>query len=140
MKKSLLIALSLILLLAPLSGFQLQKANAQEATGKWYFEGEPVTIRMLIRSDDSYRKNIGDYIADLLEEAGFFVNRVYIDKTQVLNSVYFVDPGDLTYQIYTEGWVATDVTKWVEGDLFWSYVPYLWTLPGYGVRGSELQV
>jgi len=97
----------------------------------WFFDGKPVNIRILIRIEDE-RKEIGDYVADLLEEANFTVDRVYIDRTKVVPLVYMADPYQLGYQIYTEGWVATGATKWVEGDLLFFYGWKSWSMPGWG--------
>ncbi|MCC6004381.1 MAG: hypothetical protein LM590_08580, partial [Thermofilum sp.] len=49
---------------------EMTKLNATLNYGKWWYNGSPVIIKFLIRSEDS-RKQIGDYVADQLEKLGF---------------------------------------------------------------------
>jgi peptide/nickel transport system substrate-binding protein len=48
------------------------------ADGKFAFNGAPVTIHFIIRSDgDGTRKPVGDYVSNQLETIGFVVDRQY---------------------------------------------------------------
>jgi len=89
-------------------GYTLEKVN-----GKWYFEEKPVKIVGLIRIEDE-RKDIGNYVADLLEEAGFSVERREIDRRTASQMVYGTDPAKYEWNYYTEGWAGggSDYPKW----------------------------
>jgi len=45
---------------------ELEGMGAELVDGKWTYDGEVVTLKMLIRTEDQ-RKEIGDYVSDLLE-------------------------------------------------------------------------
>jgi len=86
--------------------------------GKYMYEGEQVSIIMLIRSDsDGTRKPIGDYVADQLESIGFATDRQY--KTASEASPIWVggNPADGLFHIYTGAWSATIIDR-DEGDNF----------------------
>src|SRR5881397_1642975 len=53
---------------------EMGKLGATLVGGKWQFRGQPVTLTFLIRTEDE-RKLIGEYIAGLLENLGFAVER-----------------------------------------------------------------
>ncbi|MCO6040223.1 CGP-CTERM sorting domain-containing protein, partial [Thermococcus alcaliphilus] len=56
-------------------GYTLEKIN-----GTWYFNGEPVTLKFIIRIED-HRKDLGLYVADLIERFwGFKVERLLWDR------------------------------------------------------------
>ena len=48
------------------------------ADGKWQYNGKPIVLAFLIRSDgDGTRKPMGDYVSNQLEEVGFTIDRQY---------------------------------------------------------------
>jgi hypothetical protein len=53
--------------------------GAEMVDGKWTFNGEPVTSIFVIRTEDQ-RRGIGDYVANLLEEEGFTIDRQIQDR------------------------------------------------------------
>lgn len=89
-------------------GYTLKKIN-----GTWYFEGEPVKIVGIIRIEDE-RRDIGNYVADLLEDAGFVVERREVDVRTANEIVYLTDPAKYEWGYYTEGWGGggSDYPKW----------------------------
>jgi len=76
--------------------------GATNQDGKWIFNGNPVTIKMLIRQDDVAKKSMGELVAAELEKIGFTVQRDYGDLNKANTIVYGSDPKNLQWQIYTE--------------------------------------
>ena len=54
----------------------MEKLGAERSGGRWLYEGKPVRVSVLIRTDDA-RQRVGDYVANLLEDLGFMVERLY---------------------------------------------------------------
>ncbi|WP_158523824.1 ABC transporter substrate-binding protein [Thermococcus henrietii] len=76
--------------------------------GVWYFDGKPVTIKVVARPEDK-RLDEGKYVAQVLEKAGFKVDLVKWDRTIANKNVYNQDPRTLQWQVYTEGWVVRGI-------------------------------
>ncbi|WP_376789007.1 ABC transporter substrate-binding protein [Thermoflexus sp.] len=78
--------------------------------GKWLYKGKPVTLIFIIRTEDE-RKAIGDYVAGLLEQVGFTVDRQY--KTRKEASPIWVrsDPAEGKWHLYTGGWINTAISR-----------------------------
>ncbi|MDI9619307.1 MAG: ABC transporter substrate-binding protein [Candidatus Nezhaarchaeota archaeon] len=106
---------------------EMLEMGAELRGGKWYYKGEPVELRFLIRVEDQ-RKAIGDYIASQLEKLGFTVNRMY--KTGREASPIWIggDPANGEWHLYTAGWITTLIAR-DEGDNFEFY----YTPRGYPV-------
>ncbi|MBE0688445.1 MAG: ABC transporter substrate-binding protein [Anaerolineaceae bacterium] len=86
--------------------------------GMYMFNGEQVTLIMLIRNDsDKTRIPIGDYVANQLETIGFVVDRQY--KTSSEASPIWVggNVADGLWHLYTGAWSATIIDR-DEGDNF----------------------
>ena len=94
--------------------------------GKWYYNGNPVTINFVIRIEDE-RHEQGLLLADELEKLGFTVNRLEMTFGEAIDLVYYTDPADLDWMIYTEGWGKGGIAKWADGD------PAFWGAPWYGL-------
>jgi peptide/nickel transport system substrate-binding protein len=77
-------------------------AGAKNEGGKWTFNGNPITIKVLIRQDDVQKESMGQLIASELEKIGFTVQREYGDLNKANTVVYGSDPKNLQWQIYTE--------------------------------------
>ncbi len=80
------------------------------ADGKWQFNGQPVTITFIIRIEDE-RKAIGDYVAGLLEDAGFTVDRQYKSRQEASPIWNRSDPTEGQWNLYTGGWITTAVSR-----------------------------
>lgn len=89
---------------------EMPKLGATLTGGKWTFQGKPVTIVMVIRTEDE-RKAWGDYVGKQLEDIGFTVDRQY--KTGAESSPLWLsaDPADGKSMIYTGGWIATAINR-----------------------------
>jgi len=84
-------------------------AGALKQGGKWTYNNNPVTIKMMIRADDAPRKSLGEIVASELEKIGFTVQREYGDLTVANKVVYGTDPKELQWHLYTEGFAGTAV-------------------------------
>jgi peptide/nickel transport system substrate-binding protein len=102
-----------------------------DGSGKWVFNGKPVTIKIMIRLDDTPRKSIGELVASKLEEAGFAVQRNYGDLTKANSIVYGSNPQDLQWNMYTEGFAGTSVfVKYNPIIPAQMYAPWAGNMPG----------
>src|SRR5688500_11075691 len=75
------------------------------ADGKWQFNGAPVTLIFLIRSDgDGTRQPIGDYVSNQLESAGFTVDRQYKTSSEAFPIWLGTAAADGQWHLYTAGY------------------------------------
>ncbi|MCX7656501.1 MAG: ABC transporter substrate-binding protein, partial [Treponemataceae bacterium] len=77
-------------------------------SGQWWtYNGEPVTIKFMIRVDDpTGRLPMGRYVADQIEKTGIKVERLEYDRSKAAKLAYYSDPADWQWSMYTEGWGA----------------------------------
>jgi peptide/nickel transport system substrate-binding protein len=101
---------------------EMPKIGAEMSGGVWTYEGEPVEISVLIRTEDE-RRDVGDYVATQLEAVGFTAIRDY--KTAAEASPIWIsgDPGAGLFHIYTGGWITTVVPRDLGGNFFFFYTP-----------------
>lgn len=90
---------------------EMKKLGATSSNGKWFYRGKPVRLIFIIRSDDHQRREIGDYVARLLEDAGFAVDRQYKTATEASPIWVLGDPADGRWHLYTGGWVTLVVNR-----------------------------
>ena len=110
-------------------GYELKKGD----DGFWYFNGEPITVKFIIRIED-YRKDLGLYVSDLIEKFwGFKVDRLLWDRRKASSTVYSSDPKNYQWNIYTAGWVSTINIKWPDDYTAWWYTSWYGWLPSAGV-------
>ncbi len=101
---------------------QMEALGATMVDGKWTFNGEPVTLIGLIRTEDE-RRQIGDYVSNELESIGFTVDRQY--KTSAEASPIWLrgEPTDGLFHFYTGGWVSTAISRDDGGNFLFYYTP-----------------
>jgi peptide/nickel transport system substrate-binding protein len=101
---------------------EMPKIGAEMSGGVWTFEGEPVEISVLIRTEDE-RRAVGDYVATQLEAIGFTAIRDY--KTAGEASPIWIngDPALGLFHIYTGGWITTSVPRDLGGNFEFFYTP-----------------
>lgn len=89
---------------------EMEALGAELVDGLWNYEGEPVEISILIRTEDE-RLQVGDYVGNQLEDIGFTVIRDY--KTSAEASPIWIsgDPAAGLFHIYTGGWITTQVPR-----------------------------
>jgi peptide/nickel transport system substrate-binding protein len=101
---------------------EMEKLGARLEGGRWVHEGAPVRLIVLIRTEDE-RKRVGDYVASLLEDAGFTVERLYRTAEEAARIWIAGDPRAGTWHIYTGGWVSTMIQRDLAGNLSYYYTP-----------------
>ncbi|MGC9396702.1 MAG: right-handed parallel beta-helix repeat-containing protein, partial [Anaerolineae bacterium] len=94
--------------------------GATLAGDKWYYEGAPVEIILLIRTEDE-RTPIGDYVGDQLEDVGFTVIRDYKTSGEASSIWLNSDPAEGLFHIYTGGWITTQVPRDLSGNFAFFY-------------------
>jgi peptide/nickel transport system substrate-binding protein len=89
---------------------EMEELGATKVDGVWQYEGEPVEIIVLIRTEDT-RRLIGDYVANQLEDLGFVAVRDYKTAGEAGPIWLSGEPGDGRFHIYTGGWISTAVPR-----------------------------
>jgi len=89
---------------------EMEKLGATKVGGKWTYDGKPVELKMLIRTEDE-RRLIGDYISDQLEALGFTVVRQYGISRELSPLWISSNPLEGLWNGYTGGWVTTAVSR-----------------------------
>jgi peptide/nickel transport system substrate-binding protein len=72
--------------------------------GKWQYNGKPVVVIVLIRTED-LRKEIGNYFSNQLEALGFTVDRQLKTRSDAA-PIWQGDPNECTFGVYTGGWIS----------------------------------
>src|SRR5206468_4668682 len=107
--------------------------GALKLDGKWTYKGSPISIKFMIRSDDSPRKSMGEILANQLENIGLTTERNYGDLNKANLVVYGTDPQELAWQVYTEAFGGTSAFNRYNGDVVAQmYSPYVSRMPGWG--------
>ncbi len=77
----------------------------QGADGKWQFNGAPVTLIFLIRSDgDGTRQPMGDYVSNQLETLGFTIDRQYKTASEAFPIWLGTVAAEGQWHLYTAGY------------------------------------
>jgi peptide/nickel transport system substrate-binding protein len=80
--------------------------------GKWQFNGQPVTLIFLIRSDgDGTRQPMGDYVANQLESIGFTVDRQYKTSSEAFPIWQGTTAADGQWTLYTAGYIPSGLSS-----------------------------
>ncbi len=113
---------------SPITAYKLVKEVMEEVgakliNGTWYFRGKEVKVNFIIRVEDE-RKEVGDLVANELENLGIRVNRTYYTFSEAIPIVYFGNPMEFKWHIYTEGWVKGGITKWDPWTPYMYYVEW----------------
>jgi len=106
---------------------EVEALGARLEGGGWQYDGEPVEIIVLIRTEDE-RRDIGDYVANQLEEVGFRTFRDYRPAADAAPIWIQADPAEGLFHIYTGGWITVVVPR----DLADNY-EFFYTKRGGGV-------
>lgn len=88
-----------------------QPGMTRDTAGKFMYKGFPLKIDFVIRTED-IRLDIGNYVAGLLENAGFTVTRDYQPGAAAFAKVYNGPPNTGVWNIYTEGFGITALQAW----------------------------
>lgn len=97
----------------------------------WTFDGQPVTVRFVIRADDpNARVPLGRYISDQIEKAGIKVERLEYDRTKASATVNRTDPRTNQWNLYTEGLGSNSTQAFWEMTMAYMYAPWASIMPG----------
>ncbi len=77
--------------------------------GKWQYNGKPVVVIVLIRTED-LRKEIGNYFSNQLEALGFTVDRQEKTRSEA-GPIWQGDPTECTFNAYTAGWISPQIYR-----------------------------
>jgi peptide/nickel transport system substrate-binding protein len=100
----------------------MEHLGARREGGLWTYDGTPMRLTVLIRTDDE-RRRVGDYISNLLEELGFRVERLYRAADEASRIWIAGDPMAGRWHIYTGGWVSTLVNRDLAQNFNYYYTP-----------------
>ncbi|HVL56986.1 MAG TPA: ABC transporter substrate-binding protein [Burkholderiaceae bacterium] len=101
---------------------EMRKLGATLQGGRWFHDGAPLRIVVLIRTEDE-RRRVGDYISNLLEDTGFVVERAY-RKAEEASRIWIAgDPNLGAWHIYTGSWVSTMINRDLAGNFSYYYTP-----------------
>ncbi len=89
---------------------EMEGMGAELVDGKWSFNGEPIVLQFLIRTEDT-RLAIGGYIATQLEELGFTVERVERTSGELSPIWNAGDPTLCEWHLYTGAWSQTQIDR-----------------------------
>ncbi len=89
---------------------EMEALGATLEDGTWSYNGEPVEIIVLIRTEDE-RRGTGDYVANQLEDIGFTTVREYKTGAEASPIWMQADPTSGGFHVYTGGWVTTVVPR-----------------------------
>lgn len=82
------------------------------ADGKWQFNGEPVTLIFLIRSDgDGTRQPMGDYVSNQLESIGFTIDRQYKTASEAFPIWQGTVAAEGQWNLYTAGYGVSGLSS-----------------------------
>ena len=108
----------------------LTEAGAELVDGVWHYNGEPIVLKFIIRTEDE-RRDIGDLIAAELEKLGFQVDRQPMTFGPALDVVYGSDPAEFKWHLYTEGWGKGALDAYDFGTINQFYAPWFGAMPGW---------
>ncbi len=109
----------------------LTKFGAYSQSGKWFFSGSPITVKILIRSDDLQRLSMGELVASELQNAGFTVLKDYGDLNKANSVILGTNPQDFQWQVYTEAYAgSSEFVKYNPTVPAQMYAPFFGNMPG----------
>ncbi len=101
---------------------EMEALGAERRGDVWHYNGQPVTLRVLIRSDD-VRRQVGDHVANLLEDAGFQTERLYRGADEASRIWIASDPAAGQWHLYTGAWVSILVRRDSSDDFDFYFTP-----------------
>ncbi len=113
---------------------EMTKAGATLVNNKWNYQGKPVELKFIVRTEDE-RRTVGDTISAELDKLGFTSRIIYQQFAQAINIVYSQDPSLMQWHLYTEGWSKGSADKYDTGLINQMYAPWLGNMPGWQEQG-----
>jgi peptide/nickel transport system substrate-binding protein len=100
----------------------MEALGASMVDGQWTYNGEPVELIGLIRSEDE-RRELGDYVCNLLEDIGFAVRRDYKTGSESFPCWLQADPDEGCAHFYTGAWGSAGIGRDAAGSFSFFYTP-----------------
>lgn len=101
---------------------EMEALGAEMTDGQWTYNGEPVNIIFLIRNEDA-RLEIGNYIANTLEDLGFTVERLERTSAELSPLWAVSDPTECLWHLYTGAWSQTAIDRSSVDNFEFFYMP-----------------
>jgi len=101
---------------------EMQAMGAERVDGRWHYDGRAVRISVLIRTEDA-RRRVGDYVANLFDDLGFDVERLYRTAEEASRIWVTDDPSAGRWHIYTGGWISTVINRDQAQNFSFYYTP-----------------
>lgn len=101
---------------------EMEALGAELVDGLWTYNGEPVSLIGLIRTEDT-RLEIGNYFANQLEELGFTVERLERTSGELSPLWISSDPVECQWNWYTGGWSQAAIGRDDGGNFDFYYTP-----------------
>lgn len=101
---------------------EMKQLGAELRRGRWHYDERPVRLIVLIRTEDE-RRRVGDYIANLLENVGFQVERRYRTGDEASRIWIATDPRAGQWHVYTGGWISTVISRDQAENFTYYYTP-----------------
>lgn len=101
---------------------EMAELGAEWRNGRWHYNGTPVRLILLIRTEDE-RRRVGDYVANLLEDVGFQVERRYRTGDEASRIWIATDPRAGQWHVYTGSWISTVITRDQAENFSYYYTP-----------------
>ncbi|MCP1676477.1 peptide/nickel transport system substrate-binding protein [Natronocella acetinitrilica] len=101
---------------------EMERLGARRERGRWTHDGRVLRVVLLIRTEDE-RRQVGDYVGNLLEDIGFQVERRYRTAEEASRIWIASDPAAGQWHIYTGGWVSTRIERDLAANFSAFYTP-----------------
>jgi len=108
----------------------MERAGAQRQNNVWTYNGNPITLKIVVRVEDE-RRDIGDLVRSNLEQLGFQVQPLYQQFGPATLTVYASDPRTFGWHIYTEGGGRGAPARYDDAGVNQFYAPWLGQMPGW---------
>ncbi|MFA5126330.1 MAG: ABC transporter substrate-binding protein [archaeon] len=114
----------------------MEESGATKVNNKWQFKEKPVEITYLIYAGTGYNDmiEVNDYLAGVLEETGFVVNKVYYDSVNP-NPFSKSDAKDLNWNLISSGGIYFGASKYDDYAVI-GEAPYQKSLMGSNEEGN----
>jgi len=100
----------------------MRDLGARRCDGVWRYDGEPVVLKILIRTEDQ-RRRVGDSIANRLAEIGFRVERIYRTADPAASIWLSQPPRAGGWHISISKWIQTRLHRTSGGNFRYYYTP-----------------
>jgi len=94
-------------------GDAMVDAGAEKVDGSWEYGGQPVVIKALVSAKEGEFRDIGELVSSALEDAGFSVERVYMERGDE-SPTYYSDPAELQWHLSITGWIYYGFSRYEE--------------------------